>query len=123
MRNLFGGAESLEGYAAYGTRTKSAYHLSLTSPLTFLGLTPSPKQLAEFSAFALTRDLSTFASCKENVMGLSAKARAADLLDNPGWSAEAGYEAAARSLSDFEPFASIACVPKPLLITWRCTTR
>lgn len=104
VRNLFGGAETLEAYAAYGTRTKSAYHLAFTTPLTFLGLTPSPNQLAELTAYAQTRDLSTFASCKEQASGVSAKLRSR-------WdfgSVEAGWEGTARQLGEFEPFASIS---------------
>lgn len=106
VRNLFGGAETLEAYAAYGTRTKSAYHLSFTTPLTFLGLTPNPQQLAELSAYAQTRDLTTFASCKEQASGVSAKLRSA--LWNQRWTYESGWEGTARQLCEFEPFASIA---------------
>lgn len=64
--------------------------------------------MAEVTAFAMQRDLTTFASCKENLQGLAAKIRLGAAW--PGWSGDFGYEATARSLSDFEPFASIAYV-------------
>ncbi|TYJ58282.1 hypothetical protein B9479_001108 [Cryptococcus floricola] len=64
IRNVFGGAESLEGTASLGTKTKHAYQLSLSSPLF-----ASPLLNFALSAFSLDRDNSAFASHRERSQG------------------------------------------------------
>ncbi|WFD20593.1 helicase [Malassezia caprae] len=60
LRNLFGGAESLEGSATLGTRTKHSYNLSFTTPV--FGC---PDLWANVSAISQHRDLTNFISAHE----------------------------------------------------------
>lgn len=50
-----------------GTKTKRAFRSSLTVPLT-----SNMNNVAEFSAYGLEKDLTSYASCFEGVKGLKA---------------------------------------------------
>lgn len=68
LRNALGGAETLEGQASVGTKTKSAYSVSLTTPLF-----ASPLLSFALSGFSFDRDNSAFASHREQAQGGRAK--------------------------------------------------
>lgn len=68
LRNALGGAETLEGQASVGTKTKSAYSVSLTTPVL-----ASPLLSFALSAFSFDRDNSAFASHREQAQGGRAK--------------------------------------------------
>lgn len=70
VRNVFGGAETLEGQVALGTQTRRSFHASLTAPLTASLLTHGT-----LSLFGLERDNSSFASCSEALRGVKAVIR------------------------------------------------
>lgn len=68
LRNALGGGESLEGQASVGTKTKSAYSISLSTPL--FG---SPLLSFALSGFSFDRDNTAFASHRELAQGGRAK--------------------------------------------------
>lgn len=68
LRNLFGGAESLEINASFGTKTKHAYQATLATPLF-----ASPLLNFAVSGFSLDRDNTIFASHRERSQGVRAK--------------------------------------------------
>ena len=70
IRNVFGGAENLEASASLGTRTKHAYNVNLSAPLT-----RDLNTRGELSMFSAERDLTSFASCVEATRGLKATIR------------------------------------------------
>ena len=67
VRNIFGGAEFLEGHYSAGTKTRRSFHGLLSLPLS-----PSLRTTGQLSLFSLERDLSSFASCSESSHGLKA---------------------------------------------------
>jgi outer membrane protein insertion porin family len=87
LRNVFGGAESLELNASKGTRTKSAYQVCRNPKASFVldayvrpsqlnfttPLAASPLLDFSLSGFALNRDHSAFASHLEQTHGGRAK--------------------------------------------------
>jgi len=70
VRNVFGGAEMLEGQLALGNKTRRSFHASLTAPLTSTLLTHGT-----LSVFNLERDNSSYASCSEALHGIKAVIR------------------------------------------------
>lgn len=68
LRNVFGGAELLEGNMTFGTRTKNAFQLRFDTPVG-----ASPLTRFDLTAFSAHRDLSWFASCQERSKGLIAR--------------------------------------------------
>ncbi|SAM82411.1 related to SAM50-essential component of the SAM or TOB complex of the mitochondrial outer membrane [Ustilago bromivora] len=67
IRNVFGGAETLQGSATFGTRTKQAFNLEFGGP--FAG---NPDIEYKLSAFSHDRDYSAFALVSEGVKGVRA---------------------------------------------------
>ncbi|KAJ1026811.1 hypothetical protein NDA16_002108 [Ustilago loliicola] len=61
IRNVFGGAETLQGSATFGTRTKQAFNLEFGGPLP-----GNPDIEFKLSAFSHDRDYSAFASVSED---------------------------------------------------------
>ncbi|KAJ9113502.1 hypothetical protein QFC20_001853 [Naganishia adeliensis] len=99
LRNVFGGAESLELNASKGTRTKSAYQLNFTTPLA-----ASPLLDFSLSAFALNRDHSAFASHLEQTHGGRAKFSA-----RAPWGAhDITYEMVQRDITNLTKNASLS---------------
>ncbi|PWY99432.1 hypothetical protein BCV70DRAFT_118764 [Testicularia cyperi] len=119
IRNVFGGAETLQGSASFGTRTKRAFNLEFGAPIP--GNVDNEMKL---SMFSLERDLSAFASCFESVQGvktalstsrsseslgsLDPEEAAMQGLPNLTVQYELAYEASLRQLSNLLPDASIA---------------
>lgn len=101
IRNVLGGAESLEGSASIGTKTRKSFAIALVSPLF-----ASPDHSVSLSAFAQDRDLTSYASCVEGVRG----GRAA-LTFNAGpllGLHELAYEAQHRHVGRLLPTASMS---------------
>ncbi|CAZ80674.1 unnamed protein product [Tuber melanosporum] len=63
-RNMFGGAESLNGYASTGTRTRSAYELNFQAPIN-----ANPDLILETSGYASTRSHQYYSSHEEVLRG------------------------------------------------------
>ncbi|KAK6903821.1 hypothetical protein I203_107329 [Kwoniella mangroviensis CBS 8507] len=99
IRNLLGGAETLEGNASIGTKTKSAYQVSLTTPLS-----ASPLLSFALSGFSLDRDNSAFASHRERTQGARAKLSA--IL--PWGTHDLQYEVVNRAIDHLTPDASVS---------------
>ncbi|WWC86982.1 uncharacterized protein L201_001863 [Kwoniella dendrophila CBS 6074] len=99
IRNIFGGAESLEGNASIGTKTKSAYQVSLTTPLF-----ASPLLSFGVSGFSLDRDNSAFASHRERTQGARAKLSAI----SPWGTHDLQYELVNRAIDHLTPNASVS---------------
>ncbi|KAL7425148.1 hypothetical protein Q5752_000836 [Cryptotrichosporon argae] len=97
IRNVFGGAETLELNAAIGTKTKSAYQASLTTPLL-----ASPNLSLVLQGFSLDRDNSAFASHREASQGARAKVAAT----TPWGNHEIAYEYVQRDITHLAPSAS-----------------
>ncbi|WVQ81608.1 hypothetical protein IAT38_003732 [Cryptococcus sp. DSM 104549] len=121
IRNVFGGAESLEGTASLGTKTKSAYQVSLTTPLF-----ASPLLSFALSAFSLDRDNSAFASHRERAQGGRARLSAI----TPWGTHDLQYELIEREVDRLTPTASVSvrelAVPSTkssLSHTWSSDTR
>jgi outer membrane protein assembly factor BamA len=66
IRNVFGGAELFEANFSSGTRTKFNYSAKLESPLF-----ADPDWRGQLQAYAAERDLSLWASCREESTGAS----------------------------------------------------
>ncbi|KAG1735590.1 surface antigen-domain-containing protein [Suillus paluster] len=100
VRNVFGGAELLEGHYSAGTKTRRSFHGLLSLPLS-----PSLRTTGQISLFSLERDLSTFASCSEISHGLKAAI-------NSDWGAhgvhEVAYQAVLRHINNLAPSASVS---------------
>lgn len=99
LRNLVGGAESLEVNASYGTKTKHAYQATLSTPLF-----SSPLLTFAASAFALDRDNSAFASHRERAQGARAKLSAVA----PWGNHDLVYEIVNREIGGLAPKASVS---------------
>lgn len=67
VRNVLGGAETLQGSATFGTRTKQAFNLEFGGPLA-----GNPDIEYKLTAFSHDRDYSAFASLSEAVKGVRA---------------------------------------------------
>lgn len=63
-RNVFGGAESLNGSASIGTRTRSAYELNFQTPVN-----ANPDLIAEVGGYASSRSHHHYASHEEALKG------------------------------------------------------
>ncbi|PWW73613.1 hypothetical protein C7212DRAFT_365731 [Tuber magnatum] len=63
-RNMFGGAESLNGYASTGTRTRSAYEVNFQAPIN-----ANPDLILEASGYASTRSHQYYSSHEEVLRG------------------------------------------------------
>lgn len=63
MRNVFGGAESLEGNMSFGTRTKTSYELRFTTPIK-----ADPNTILDVLGFRTTRN-NPYAGHDENTQG------------------------------------------------------
>ncbi|KAL7009651.1 hypothetical protein EMMF5_000559 [Cystobasidiomycetes sp. EMM_F5] len=98
IRNAFGGGETLEGNASFGTRTKSSFQVRAATPLF-----ADPTTTLSLSAFAIERDLSYFASCRERVRGGRLSFRGLSALGEH----EVAYEGALRNLCDVGKNASM----------------
>lgn len=98
LRNVFGGAEVLEGQLSFGTQTRRSLHAALTAPID-----PTLSTHGTLSIFGMERDNSTFASSSEILRGLRATIR----TENCG-SHELGYEAVLRHLGNLTPTASMS---------------
>ncbi|WWC67858.1 uncharacterized protein I206_101775 [Kwoniella pini CBS 10737] len=121
IRNVFGGAESLEGNASIGTKTKSAYQVSLSTPLF-----ASPLLSLAVSGFSLDRDNSAFASHRERTQGARAKLSAT----LPWGIHDLQYELVNRAIEHLAPNASVSirelAVPSTkssISHTWTSDTR
>lgn len=64
VRNAFGGAELLEATVGFGTKTRSNLQIRAETPLR-----ADPNRRLELSCFAMERDYSQFASCRERLKG------------------------------------------------------
>ncbi|KAG7548988.1 hypothetical protein FFLO_03101 [Filobasidium floriforme] len=99
LRNVFGGAETVEFNATYGTKTKSAYQLALSTPLL-----ASPLLNLSLSAFSLDRDNTAFAAHRERSEGGRAKISARA----PWGTHDLIYEFINREIGNLTPKASIS---------------
>ncbi|CUS11771.1 unnamed protein product [Tuber aestivum] len=63
-RNMFGGAESLNGYASIGTRTRSVYEVNFQAPIN-----ANPDLILETSGYASTRSHQHYSSHEEVLRG------------------------------------------------------
>lgn len=99
VRNVLGGAETLEAQASVGTKTKSAYQLLLSAPVL-----ASPLLSASVCAFSSDRDNTAFASHRERAQGVRAKLGALC----PWGTHELAYEYVQRQLTGLSPGASVS---------------
>ncbi|KAL0580908.1 hypothetical protein V5O48_001102 [Marasmius crinis-equi] len=100
VRNVFGGAETLEANVSLGTTTRRSFHASLSAPIT-----PDLDTVAQLTAFDLQRDFSYFASCSEALRGIKLLVRHGDF---PTGSHEFAYEAVLRNIGSLTPTASFS---------------
>lgn len=111
IRNVLGGAETLEGSATLGTRTRHAYNLTFTTPVL-----ASPDVWANVSALAQHRDLTGFISAHEGQHALRAAvmvrppANTPQMMSGDGIRNELAYEASHRHFHHLLPGASVAYV-------------
>ncbi|EGO03411.1 hypothetical protein SERLA73DRAFT_83345 [Serpula lacrymans var. lacrymans S7.3] len=98
IRNVFGGAETLEANLSLGTQTRRSFHTLLSMPLS-----SSLRTKGELSLFALDRDLSSYASASEGLRGFKAAVRS-DLRSSGVH--EITYEAVLRHIGNLIPSAS-----------------
>lgn len=64
VRNVFGGAETLETNISFGTRTSSAFQFCLAKPIN-----ASPNARVDVNAFNLVRNNTLFSSHEESLQG------------------------------------------------------
>ena len=100
LRNLFGGAESLEGTAALGTRTRHSYYGVFSTPVL-----ASPDLWFNTSVLSQHRDMTSYASAHE---GLTSVRSALVWTPAPTIKHELAYEASQRWLHHLLPEASVA---------------
>ena len=110
VRNVFGGAETLEGSATLGTRTRHAYHAVFSTPVL-----ASPDVWANVSALAQHRDLTGYLSAHEGLHTLRAACMvravySPQMLGQDGVRNELAYEASHRHFHHLLPRASVAYV-------------
>lgn len=127
VRNAFGGGETVEGNLSFGTRTRNAFQVRLSSSFLFSLLskdahdlllasfvqvkfdTPlfsSPTTRFDLTLFQAQRDLNFYASCCEGTKGLMARVRGL----GPWGVHEVAYEAVLRQVGEIAPGASMRCV-------------
>lgn len=70
VRNVFGGAETLQASMLFGTRTQSAFDVRLDSPIN-----ANPWAHVDVSAFSSLRNNSWYASHDEKVQGAAVRFR------------------------------------------------
>jgi outer membrane protein insertion porin family len=70
VRNVFGGAETLEAHMSFGTTTRRSFNAIFSAPLTSDLLTRG-----ELSVFGMERDNTAFASSMEDLGGIKAEVR------------------------------------------------
>nr|GAT53484.1 predicted protein [Mycena chlorophos] len=99
IRNVFGGAELLEGSLTVGTTTRKAANASLTFPLT-----SSVQTWGELQGYMFERDSSSFASCTEAFSGAKALVRSGFFGSGKH---EFAYEAVSRHVGNLQPNASL----------------
>ena len=104
FRNVFGGAENLEAQASYGTRTTSAFNVSLTSPIPEFLSIPSPYTRIMGQIFQADRDHSAYAGAKEFLFGARSSL---NTLSYYG-AHEFKYEAVSRSIGSLSDTASLS---------------
>ncbi|EPQ27552.1 uncharacterized protein PFL1_05090 [Pseudozyma flocculosa PF-1] len=102
IRNVFGGAETLQGSATFGTRTKQAFNLQFAMPLL-----ANADHVASLTAFSSERDLTAFSSAFESIKGFKA-AVSSNVSASPAIQHEFAYEASLRGLGRLLPDASIS---------------
>ncbi|KAK1226033.1 hypothetical protein PQX77_010992 [Marasmius sp. AFHP31] len=100
VRNVFGGAETLEASMSLGTTTRRSFHASFAAPIT-----PDLDTYAVLSAFGLQKDLSSFASCSEALRGIKALVRHGDFERGLH---EVAYEGVLRNIGSLTPTASFS---------------
>ncbi|SPO23778.1 related to SAM50 - essential component of the SAM or TOB complex of the mitochondrial outer membrane [Ustilago trichophora] len=116
IRNVFGGAETLQGSATFGTRTKQAFNLEFGGPLP-----GNPDNEYKLTAFSHDRDYSAFASLSESIKGLRASINSSSTTEPKGIADptedsqtghtsqhELAYEASLRELGRVMGDASVA---------------
>lgn len=136
IRNVFGGAETLQGSATFGTRTRQAFNVEFGAPLA-----GNPDMSYRLAAFSHDRDLSAFASVSEAIRGVRASINSSSTLEPQGvinptgaeedegvatTQHEFAYEASLRELARVRPYASVAVrkmaaapsVKSALIWTW-----
>lgn len=101
VRNLFGGAEKLEGSYEMGTRTKMALNANFTTPIL-----ASPDHAFTLATYLSERDKTFYASSSETARGLRAAVTANDTRSSAQH--ELAWELTWRHLLPSSPMASIA---------------
>ncbi|EJD36254.1 hypothetical protein AURDEDRAFT_147230 [Auricularia subglabra TFB-10046 SS5] len=102
MRNVFGGAETLEANVAFGTKTKHAFSATFTTPVAVART--QMRTHAELTAFGMHRDNEAWASSSEELEGVRATLRHATRLGTH----EFAYELAQRHVCGLLPSASLS---------------
>ncbi|KAI0040202.1 hypothetical protein FA95DRAFT_1566606 [Auriscalpium vulgare] len=122
IRNVFGGAETLEANVSVGTKTRRSFHGSFSAPLT-----ATLDTRGEISVFALDRDNSSYLSSTEALRGVKAVVRRGTTRTGQH---EMGYEAVLRHIGSLTPTASISVreaaghtVKSSIFHTWTRDTR
>ncbi|KDQ60316.1 hypothetical protein JAAARDRAFT_152890 [Jaapia argillacea MUCL 33604] len=100
MRNVFGGAETLEANLSFGTKTRRSFYANLSAPVT-----QSLKTRGELSIFGLDRDNSAYASSTEGLRGAKAAIRSGTVGSGEHLFT---YEAVSRHIGSLTPTASIS---------------
>ncbi|KAF8880024.1 surface antigen-domain-containing protein [Infundibulicybe gibba] len=100
IRNVFGGAETLEANISLGTKTRRSFRATLTAPLS-----PDLSTRGELSVFGLDRDNTSFASSTEGLRGIKALVR--NGIPETGVH-ELAYEAVLRHIGGLTPTASMS---------------
>lgn len=98
IRNAFGGAETLEGNVAFGTRTRASYEARFTTPID-----ANPQSIFELLGYAATR-ANTHSSHEELVQGISASVKQRSFLGRHDF----GVHAVGRTITHLAPNASLA---------------
>ena len=70
VRNVFGGAETLEAHLSLGTTTRRSFNASFTAPLT-----AALQTRGELSIFGMERDNTSYASSTEGIRGIKVAVR------------------------------------------------
>ncbi|KAF9055320.1 hypothetical protein BDZ89DRAFT_1097988 [Hymenopellis radicata] len=100
LRNVFGGAESLEANMSIGTTTKKSFAALLTAPVS-----PNLDTRADLTIYGLRKDNKSFASSEEEFRGVKALVRNGTLSTGMN---EFAYEAVLRNIGALAPTASIS---------------
>ncbi|KAG5651012.1 hypothetical protein H0H81_010230 [Sphagnurus paluster] len=101
IRNLFGGAETLEANVTFGTKTRRAFRASLAAPLS-----SDLDTHGELQAYGTEQDQRSWASSVLGVRGVKGMVRRGDI--SRGGAHEFAYEAVLRHIGDLTPEASIS---------------